>query len=245
MSTGKSGPSSQISVDSQVDYLVVASHPDDAEIGLGGTILLLKEKGYRVGVVDLTNGEPTPLGSPEIRARETAEATARLGLDQRINLGLPNRSLENSLEARARLAGIFRLWRPRVVFTHHWEDAHPDHVAASALTDAARFWAKLSKTDMPGEPWYPPRLLYYFSLHLRTLPRADLVVDISAHFERKLEVLRCYHSQLVQGRAPTPTLPLEDVETRAKAYGWTIQRKYGEPLACREGLGLASLDHLI
>ncbi len=245
MSAQKDAPSSQAYADSLVDYLVVGCHPDDAEIGLGGTILMLKEKGYRVGVVDLTNGEPTPLGTPEIRARETAEATAKLGLDQRINLGLPNRSLENSLEARSRLAGIFRLWRPRVVFTHHWEDAHPDHVAASALTDAARFWAKLSKTDMPGDPWYPPRLLYYFSLHLRTLPKADLVVDVTRQFDRKLEALRCYHSQLVQGRTANPTLPLEDVETRAKAYGWTIQRKYGEPLATREGLGLASLDHLI
>ncbi|MFM8933378.1 MAG: bacillithiol biosynthesis deacetylase BshB1 [Gemmataceae bacterium] len=245
MSVQKNSPSSQNATDSQVDYLVVASHPDDAEIGLGGTILRLKEKGHRVGVVDLTNGEPTPLGSPEIRARETAEATAKLGLDQRINLGLPNRSLENSLEARSRLAGVFRLWRPKVVFTHHWEDAHPDHVAASALTDAARFWAKLSKTDLPGDPWYPPRLLYYFSLHQRSLPKADLVLDISDQFDRKLEVLRCYHSQLIQGRTANPTLPLEDVETRAKAYGWTIQRKYGEPLASREGLGLASLDHLI
>lgn len=245
MSQSPSCPESQFDPKSQVDYVVVAAHPDDAEIGLGGTILLLKSQGHRVGVVDLTNGEPTPLGSEEIRARETAEATRKMGLDQRVNLGLPNRSLENSQEARAKLASIFRLWRPRVVFTHHWEDAHPDHVAASALTDAARFWAKLSKTDMPGAPWYPPKMLYYFSLHLRSLPKADVVVDVSAHFDRKLEVLRSYHSQLVQGRTAAPTLPLEDVETRAKAYGWTIQRKYGEPLACREGLGLGSLDHLL
>jgi bacillithiol biosynthesis deacetylase BshB1 len=245
MSQSPSCPELQFDPKSQVDYVVVAAHPDDAEIGLGGTILLLKSQGHRVGVIDLTSGEPTPLGSEEIRHHETKEATAKLGLDQRINLRLPNRSLENSLEARAKLATVFRLWRPKIIFTHHWEDAHPDHVAASALTDAARFWAKLSKTDIKGPPWYPPKVLYYFSLHLRQQPNADLVIDISEYFEKKLEVLRSYHSQLIQGRSPSPTLPLEDVETRAKAFGWTIQRKYGEPLASREGLGLTSLDHFV
>lgn len=231
--------------ESTVDYLVVAAHPDDAEICLGGTILLLKSQGHRVGIVDLTSGEPTPLGNEEIRARETSQATTKLGLDQRVNLGLPNRSLENSLEGRSKLAEIFRLWRPRVVFAHHWEDAHPDHVAASALTDAARFWAKLSKTTMQGTPYYPPRILYYFSMHLRSNPPADIVVDISRFHDEKLDMLKSYHSQLVQGRLPSPTLPLEDVETRAKYYGWTIGKKYGEPLVSREGLGLSSLDHLI
>src|SRR5499427_7180434 len=154
-----------------LDYLVIAPHPDDAELGVGGTILLLKAQGNRVGVLDLTDGEPTPHGSLEIRRRETEAATAILGLDWRGNLGLPNRSLEADLESRHRLAGMIRQLRPRTMLAPYWEDAHPDHVAASALVDAARFWAKLAKTDLPGEPHYPPRIVYYFSVHLRLHPR--------------------------------------------------------------------------
>src|SRR5260370_34282121 len=124
-----------------VDYLVIAPHPDDAELGVGGTILVLKAQGSRVGVLDLTDGEPTPHGSPEIRRRETEAATAVLGLDWRGNLGLSNRSLVADLEARRRLATVLREVRPRYLFAPYWQDAHPDHGAASALVDAARFWA--------------------------------------------------------------------------------------------------------
>src|SRR3954470_3603565 len=183
-----------------LDYLVLATHPDDAELGAGGTLLLLKAQGARVGVLDLTDGEPTPLGSPEIRRRETEAATAVLGLDWRGNLGLPNRRLVADLDARARLAGVLREVRPRVLFAPYWEDAHPDHVSASALVDAARFWAKLSKTDLPGEPHYPQRIFYYFSIHLRVHPRPSLVLDVSPHLETKMQALACYRSQLVTGR---------------------------------------------
>src|SRR5205085_7943967 len=107
-----------------VDYLIVAPHPDDAELGVGGTILLLKSQGATVGVLDLTNGEPTPHGSPEIRQRETEAATAILQLDWRGNLGLPNRSLVADLEARRLVAGMIRQLRPRILLNHYWEDAH-------------------------------------------------------------------------------------------------------------------------
>src|SRR5438552_4209825 len=150
-----------------LDYLIIAPHPDDAELAAGGTILSLKARGARVGVLDLTDGEPTPHGSPEIRRRETEAATAVLGLTWRGNLGLTNRRLQPDLDARARLAGSLRQLRPQTVFAPYWHDAHPDHVAASALVDAARFWAKLTKCDLPGEPHYPQRIIYYFTIHLR------------------------------------------------------------------------------
>src|ERR1700694_2491719 len=108
---------------------------------MGGTILLLQSQGAAVGVLDLTDGEPTPHGSPEIRRAETEAATGVLGLDWRGNLRLPNRSLTADLEARHRLAGVLRQLRPRFLFAPYWEDAHPDPVAASALGDAARFRA--------------------------------------------------------------------------------------------------------
>ena len=126
--------------DQPLDALVIAPHPDDAELGMGGTIVKLLRRGWRVGVLDLTDGEPTPHGSPEIRRRETDAASSAMNLTWRFNLGLRNRYLEASIENRQRLAEVFRLARPRWLFAPYWEDAHPDHIAATQLVEAARFW---------------------------------------------------------------------------------------------------------
>jgi bacillithiol biosynthesis deacetylase BshB1 len=228
-----------------LDYLVIAPHPDDAELGVGGTILLLRAAGARVGVLDLTDGEPTPFGSPEIRRRETDAATAVLGLSWRGNLGLTNRRLEADLDARTRLAGVLREVRPRCLFGPYWEDAHPDHVAASALTDAARFWAKLTRCDLPGEPHYPRHILYYFSVHLRIHPRPSFVLDISAHIDRKMEAIACYRSQFIEGRPTAPPTLLDDLRDRARYWGWAIGTAYGEPFLSREEIGLRGLGDLV
>jgi N-acetylglucosamine malate deacetylase 1 len=219
---------------SPLDLLVVAPHPDDAEISVGGTILVSKAQRLRVGVVELTNGEPTPYGSTELRARETAAATQVLGLDWRANLGLPNRLLEPTIDARRALAGVFRQTRPQVLLVPYWEDAHPDHVAASSLCDAARFWAKLSRTDLPGEPYHPPTIFYYFSIHLRIHPQPAFVVDISDVIDQKLAAIRCYESQFLLGKSTEFPTALDDIHDRARYWGWSIHRKYGEPLASRE-----------
>ncbi len=223
----------------KLDCLVVVAHPDDAEIGVGGTICALLAHGYKVGVIDLTNGEPTPHGTVEIRARETAAATNLLKLDFRHNLGLPNRALEANLEARALLAGWIRRLRPQLLLTHHWEDAHPDHLAATSLVDAARFWAKLSKTDLPGQPHHPARVLYCLSIHLRLNRVPDLIIDISPYITTKLEACRAYHSQLVQGRSEAFPSVLDDIETNARHWGWAIGAGYGEAFHAREAIGLA------
>ncbi len=228
-----------------LDLLVVAPHPDDAEIGAGGMLLRSKAQGLRVGVLDLTSGEPTPHGSLETRARETAAATEILKLDWRENLGLPNRSLEPTLAARRALAGVFRTTRPKLIFAPYWEDAHPDHIAASRLVDDARFWSKLSKTDLPGEPYWPPRILYYFSIHLRIHPKPAFVLDISEQIETKMRAIGCYESQFVAGRSGTFPTPLNDIRDRSRYWGWSIGVAYGEPFASREELGLTSLDSLV
>ena len=228
----------------ELDYLVVAPHPDDAELGVGGTILLLKSQGLKVGVLELTSGEPTPHGSLEIRGRETVAATTVLGIDWRGNLGLPNRSLVADLEARAQLAGAFRQLRPKFIFAPYWEDAHPDHVSASALVDAARFWSKLTKTDLPGLPHFPTRIIYYFSVHLRLHPKPSFITDITPHIDAKMRSLACYHSQFVAGRpVSTPTF-LDDLRDRARYWGWSIGTGFGEPFVCREEIGLRSLRDL-
>lgn len=228
-----------------LDYLIVAPHPDDAELAVGGTILLLKAQGMRVGVIDLTDGEPTPHGTPELRRQETAAATQVLGLDWRGNLGLPNRLLQPSLQARGLLAGVIRQLRPRVLLAPYWEDAHPDHVAASQLVDAARFWAKLTKTDLPEAPHYPQRIFYYFTFHLRQHIKPSLVVDITPHIDGKMQAVACYQSQFVTGRPTAPPTMLDDFRDRARHWGWAIGAGYGEPLLCREEIGLRSLRDLV
>jgi N-acetylglucosamine malate deacetylase 1 len=228
-----------------LDILVIAPHPDDAELGMGGAILKFKADGFSIGVLDLTSGEPTPHGSLEIRARETAAATAILGLDWRGNLGLPNRSLEHTLEARAKLAGAIRQLRPKWLFAPYWVDAHPDHVAAVELIEAARFWSKLTKTDMPGEPHHPSRVFHYYCVHLRVVEKPALVLDISPYWDRKLAAIACYESQFVTGRPAEPPTLLDRLRDQAAYWGWSIGTRYGEPFNCRETIGLASLRDLV
>lgn len=225
-----------------LDLLVVAAHPDDAEISVGGVILSSVAAGRRVGVLELTNGEPTPKGTVELRAAETAAATEVLGVTWRGNLGLPNRSLQADLPARQQLAEVFRLTRPAVILAPYWEDAHPDHVAASQLVDDARFWSKLSKTEMAGERFWPPRLYYYFSIHLRIHPRPSFVFDISDCIDAKMQAISCYQSQVIEGRSTEFPTVLDDIRDCARYWGWSIGRNYGEPLMSREEIGVSALE---
>ena len=132
-----------------LDYLVIAPHPDDAELAAGGAILSLKARGAKVGILDLTDGEPTPHGSLAIRERETQAATAILGVDWRGNLGLKNRFLEADMASRHKLAAKLREVRPRILLAPYWEDAHPDHVSASVLI-AARSTGRATSAPDPS-----------------------------------------------------------------------------------------------
>jgi len=228
-----------------LDILVIAPHPDDAELGCGGAILRWQAEGKRVGVLDLTSGEPTPFGSLEIRAKETAAATEILGLAWRDNLGLPNRSLEHTLDARAKLAAVIREQRPRWLLAPYWVDAHPDHVAATELIEAARFWGKLTKTDLPGEPWHAERVVYYSCVHLKVLLQPAFVLDISPYWEAKRRAIECYHSQFIEGRPTEPPTFIDRLRDQAAYWGWSIGVPYGEPFMLREPLGLASTRDLL
>ena len=229
----------------KLDVLVIAPHPDDAELGAGGAILKWRAEGWRVGILDLTDGEPTPHGSPEIRARETATATQVLGVEWRETLGLPTRHLEATLEARHRLAGVIRRVHPRWLLAPYWEDAHPDHVAATQLVEASRFWAKLTKCDLPGEPFHPERIYNYYCVHLKLTPQPAFVLDISDVWEQKLAAIACYQSQFVTGRSQTSPTYLERLRDEAAYWGKAIGVPYGEPFTCREPLGLRSCSTLV
>ncbi|WP_437229374.1 bacillithiol biosynthesis deacetylase BshB1 [Planctomicrobium sp. SH661] len=228
-----------------LDLLVVAPHPDDAEISVGGTILKCISQGKQVGVVELTNGEPTPHGTVELRKKETERATKLLGLHWRHQLNLPNRRLEHTLEGRRALAEVFRLTRPRIILAPYWEDSHPDHVSASAMVDAARFWSKLSRTDMAGEPYYPPKIFYYWSIHLRIHPKPAFVMDISEFIDQKMQAVACYESQMLTGRSTAHPTVMDDIRDRARFWGWSIERSYAEPFASREEIRVDDISALV
>ncbi len=228
-----------------LDALVIAPHPDDAELGVGGTVVRLISQGWRVGILDLTDGEPTPLGTRALRAEETAAANAALGNPWRKNLGLPNRSLEPTLANRRALAAVFRQVKPRLLFAPYWEDAHPDHKAATALVEDARFWSKLSKSDIPGTPHHPARILYYFSVHLRIVERPSFVLDISDQAEAKRASLRCYRSQLVDNQPEGRPSVIDAVFDRTRFWGNLVGVLHAEPFASREPLGLRGLGDFL
>jgi len=127
------------------------------------------------------------------------------------------------------LASVLRLTRPQWIFAPYWLDAHPDHVAATQLIEAARFWSKLTKTDMPGQPHYPQRILYYYCVHLRLVAQPAFVLDISDQWEQKLAAIGAYRSQFVEGRTDEPPTFLDRLRDQAAYWGWSIGTRYGEP----------------
>ena len=164
-----------------MNILVVGPHPDDQELGMGGSIAKFLDQGHRVLLLDMTNGEPTPHGDPATRAEEARTAAEVLGAD-RLTLGFPNRMVEHSLEARYQVAAAIRELQADVLFVPYFEDAHPDHLATTRIAEDARFDAKLTKTDLPGEPVYPKWLFYYYCMHLRQVPMAQLLCQMEGVF---------------------------------------------------------------
>ncbi len=222
--------------------MVVAPHQDDAEIGMGGTIASLRSEGVRVVIVDLSDGEPTPFGSPEIRARETKAASSILKIEERELLGLPNREITDSTENRKRLASCIRRYKPEIIFAPYWSDAHPDHVQASALVDAARFYAKFVKTDMPYEPWYVRSQFYFFSTHMKVRIQPSYVYDISGFLESKLSAIRAFESQFVLHQKNAQRL--QEIETEARYWGNQLGVEAGEPFVSKENVRVKSAAQL-
>jgi len=241
--------------------LVVGPHPDDQELGMGGTIIKLVNQGHDVLILDVTNGEPTPLGSPEIRKGEAADAFKVLtrnatGSVDRWLLDFPNRFVEHTIENRHALAGVIRAWQAEMIFTTFDIDAHPDHRAVTRCVEDARFDAKLTKIDMPaptdawtgrtfelGDPIYPKWLFYYYATHLRWVADPSFVFDISGVLDQKIESIRAYHTQFV---LPPKNAKIADwVEHAASYFGSRIGTEAGEPFFTKEPVGLSDLMSLV
>ncbi len=218
-----------------VDVLALGAHPDDVEIAMGGTLLALRAQGAKVVVCHLTDGEPTPYGNHKIRLKEAAAAARVLRLDDYLILPLKNRELMDTLPARRKVAEVMRRYRPAMVFAPYWVDAHPDHWGASELVQAARFWAKLVKTDMKGEPWYPPKFYYHLCSHLRPNVQPSFIVDTTLYHDRKLAAVRCYESQFIKKPG---SRALEHINVMNRYFGAMIGTQTGEPFFSKENLGV-------
>jgi bacillithiol biosynthesis deacetylase BshB1 len=220
--------------------IVFAPHPDDAELGMGGTIIKLAQQGHRVHVVDMTNGEPTPHGSVETRAKESAAACKVLGVERTL-LGLKNREVVHDIASRHKAAAVIRRHKADWLFVPYPLDAHPDHMAVTRICEDARFDAKLTKSDIPGEPYYPKRIIYYFCTHLRLNFTPNFCIDISDTIDQKLESVKCYASQFVGNSTGVP----EMVKTISAYFGTRIGTAHAEPFYTHELLGFGGLDQLI
>ena len=224
------------------NILVVGPHPDDQELGMGGTIARLAQQGHHVLLLDMTNGEPTPHGSLEEREKEWDEAAQILGVQRQL-LGLTNREVQHTLEARHGVARVIRQHQATIVFLPYPEDAHPDHRATTRIVEDARFDAKLTKIDLPGDPIYPKWLFYYYCTHLRHVASPSFCMDITDQMDTKEKSIVAYRTQFV---IPEKNREVVAWIRQMNGYmGSRIGTEYAEPFSTREPLGLSSLEGLV
>lgn len=240
---------------SQLDVLAFGAHPDDVELCAGGTVCLLSEQEYRVGVVDLTLGQLGSRGTPELRAKEAASASAVMGLAARENLGLMDGAIENTRENQLRVIEVVRRYRPHVALVGSLECRHPDHGAGARLCLDSLFYAglkKISTVDGEGraqDPWRPHHVLHYMQA-IDFEP--TFVVDVSRVWEQRIRALQAFRSQFFnpdyEAAEDEPETFVSNegffkwIEARARTYGYRIGAEYGEPFLYRHGpVGVSDL----
>lgn len=226
-----------------LDLLAFGPHPDDIEIGMGGTVAKHVELGYRVGLCDLTRGEMGSNGTPEERVAEAEAAREVLGAVFRENLGWPDRRLGSSPDHERSAVELIRRLRPRTIAVPYWGDRHPDHVTSSRLLSEAVFNAGLRRYEPSSEPWRPERLCYYF---INDGAPPSFVVDVSAQYAVKRRALACYGSQFRSGadqavtRLNSPHFN-QLIESRDAQFGALVQAEFAEGFVIREPVVRAHL----
>jgi LmbE family N-acetylglucosaminyl deacetylase len=230
----------------ELDVIAVGAHPDDVEIACGGTLAKLVQQGYQVGIIDLTDGEPTPLSpGPEVRLEEARQAAEVLGIKTRVTLDLPNRRLFDCFEARVALAKEFRKYRPKVVigFGDKTPQASPDHWQAMQITDAGIFYSQLTKwpehfDDLPVHK-ITTQLYFRLAFEPSTLQGfpSHITADISETLETKLDSIRCYQTQFPPEKAHV----FERVRAAAVTNGLASGFAAGEVFVSARPLGTRNL----
>ena len=227
-----------------LDVLIFAAHPDDAELSMGGTTVKFTRAGRKVGVIDLTLGEMSTRGNLESREAETNNATKIMKLALRENLKIPDGNIDISDINLKKVVALIRTYRPQIIFAPYFNDRHPDHIDASILVKRAMFKSGLPKfvTKINGKTQqaYRPEKLYYYMQTYTFEP--TFIVDISESFKDKMKAIMAYQSQLYNSNSTEPATFIssknfiEFIEGRSKFYGFSIGKGYGEPFYCEEAI---------
>lgn len=233
----------------KLDALFIGAHPDDIEITSSGTLLKLTQAGKKTGILDLTRGELSTRGTPQIRKKETQKATKILGINVRENLDFPDGNIENTYENRLKIIEIIRKYKPTIIFAPFASDRHPDHIYTSEIIRDAVFYSGLTKITTGKLHAFRPKRIFYFR-HAYDLP-ISVIVDISDVFEKKMKSILAYKSQFFnpENKSEPDTyisseLFIKDLETRARFYGFKIGVEFGEPFYSEEPFK-ASINELL
>lgn len=237
----------------KLDILAIAAHPDDAELGCGGTIAKHTSLGYKVGIVDLTRGELGTRGTPETRQKEASESAKILGVSVRENMGLPDGLFQNNAESQLAVIRAIRTYQPRIILANAVYDRHIDHGKGASLAYDASFLSglvKIETVNAQGEkqaPWRPEVVYHYVQSQFIT---PDFVVDISAEWETKMRAVKAFISQFFNPDSEEPETYISKpgflrmLEARAVEYGHAIGAAYGEGFTTRRFIGIDSLFNL-
>ena len=237
----------------KLDILVFAAHPDDAELGCGGTIASHVAQGSKVGIVDFTKGEMGTRGTPEIRIEEAEESAGILGVHARENLGFEDVYFQNDKDHQLEVARIIRKYQPKIILANAVYDRHPDHGKAADVVKGGWFLAGLSKveTHLDGQkqaPWRP-EVVYHYIQSVSINP--DFVVDITAHWDTKIKAIMAFKSQFFDPKSSEPETYVSSptfmkmIESRAVDLGHSIGAEYGEGFTVNRNIGISNLENLL
>ena len=224
--------------DSTLDILSIVAHPDDTEITAGGLLIKMAKQGHAVGVLDLTQGEMGTLGDEHDRKAEAEAAAKIMGLSWRGNLKLPDSAVEYNQENKLKLAKVIRETKPELVILPHWEQRHPDHLAACKLGYDACFLAGLKKLPIDGKPYRPRKIIYACYYRNKDF---SFLVDISNEFEQKVKAVLAYQSQFGNKEASKeifkPGVDIVDLmKTRNHHFGQLVEVEYAEAYTVKENI---------
>jgi len=228
----------------KTDAMFFAAHPDDAELNCGGTILSLVNSGRTVGIVDLTLGELSTRGNLKLRKKETDKATSLLGIKFRENLKISDGNIELNNSNKKKIIEVIRKYRPEIIFAPYPMDRHPDHINASNLIRESYFYSGLSKIKTGKSEQFRPSKIYYYR-NAVDMP-VSFIFDISKTFKQKLEVMQCYDSQFYNAESKEPQTFIssklfeQEVEARARHFGFKIGVEFGEPFYTDSDLKIES-----
>lgn len=236
----------------KVDILVIAVHPDDAELSCSGTIMKQIDLGKKVAIVDLTQGELGTRGSAEIRLQESAEAQKIMGVHYRENLKLRDGFFDGSESEKMKIIEAIRNYQPEIVLANAVNDRHPDHGRASKLISEACFYSGLRRieTTRNGENqlvWRPKAVYHYIQDYWMN---PDFIVDISDYMDRKMETIKAFKSQFYDPNSKEPISPISGkeffdfVKARSMQYGRLIGSLYGEGFTVERPIGVTDLTSL-